>query len=148
MTPNITSAGRGRLMNYENIPTIISAVMAVLVAFGAGIKWMLGRMDRQDATEREWQAAERAKLEVLFSARITSLERQIGGQETELHRMQSELTSYVRHVGVLEGLLKANGIDFAYPTLIWWTKDGKMRGCACEKRETYRYVRQELGLKS
>lgn len=48
----------------------------------------------------------------------------------------------------LQPLLKANGIDFAYPTLIWWTKDGKMRGCACEKRETYRYVRQELGLKS
>jgi len=47
----------------------------------------------------------------------------------------------------LKPLLKANGIRFAYPTLIWWTKDGKMRGCACEKRETYRYVRVELGLK-
>jgi hypothetical protein len=45
----------------------------------------------------------------------------------------------------LRPLLKANGINFAYPTLIWWTKDGKMRGCACEKRETYRFVRQELG---
>jgi hypothetical protein len=47
----------------------------------------------------------------------------------------------------LKPLLKSNGIKFAYPTLIWWTKDGKMRGCACEKRETYRYVRAELGLK-
>ena len=46
----------------------------------------------------------------------------------------------------LAPLLKANGINFAYPTLIWWTKDGKMRGCACEKRETYRFVRRELGV--
>lgn len=47
----------------------------------------------------------------------------------------------------LKPLLKANGINFAYPTLIWWTEDGKMRGCACEKRETYRFVRRELGVK-
>lgn len=47
----------------------------------------------------------------------------------------------------LKPLLKANGINFAYPTLIWWTADGKMRGCACEKRETYRFVRAELGVK-
>ena len=46
----------------------------------------------------------------------------------------------------LKPLLKANGINFAYPTLIWWTKDGKMRGCACERRETYKYLRQELGV--
>lgn len=46
----------------------------------------------------------------------------------------------------LKPLLKDNGIKFAYPTLIWWTKDGEMRGCACEKRETYKYVRKELGL--
>ena len=48
-------------------------------------------------------------------------------------------------VSDLRPLLKDNGINFAYPTLIWWTKDGKMRGCACEKSETYRFVRSELG---
>jgi hypothetical protein len=47
----------------------------------------------------------------------------------------------------LKPLLKANGIRFAYPLLIWWTKDGVMRGCACEKPETYRFVRAELGVK-
>jgi hypothetical protein len=44
-------------------------------------------------------------------------------------------------------LLKDNGIRFAYPTLIWWTKDGKMMGCACERAETYQYVRKDLGVK-
>ena len=48
----------------------------------------------------------------------------------------------------LQPLLKANGVKFAYPTLVWWTKDGKMRACACARRETYRFVRKELGLAS
>ena len=46
----------------------------------------------------------------------------------------------------LKPLLKDNGVSFAYPLLVWWTKDGTMRACACEKRETYKYVRKELGL--
>jgi hypothetical protein len=49
-------------------------------------------------------------------------------------------------VDKLKPLLKDNGIGFAYPTLIWWNDKGQMRGCACEKRETYRFVRKELGL--
>jgi hypothetical protein len=46
----------------------------------------------------------------------------------------------------LRPLLKDNGVNFAYPTLIWWNDRGEMRGCACEKRETYRFVRRELGV--
>ena len=46
----------------------------------------------------------------------------------------------------LKPLLKANGINFAYPLLVWWNDKGEMRGCACEKRETYRFVRKELGV--
>ena len=42
-------------------------------------------------------------------------------------------------------LLKANGVNFGYPLLVWWTPEGEMRACACEKRETYRFVRKELG---
>ncbi len=45
----------------------------------------------------------------------------------------------------LRPLLKDNGINFAYPTLIWWDKTGKMRGCACEKAQTYGNVLRELG---
>jgi len=48
-------------------------------------------------------------------------------------------------VDQLVPLLKDNGINFAYPTLIWWNAKGEMRGCACEKRQTYRFVRKELG---
>lgn len=45
----------------------------------------------------------------------------------------------------LKPLLARNGVRFAYPTLVWWTRDGRMRACACERRETYRYLRKELG---
>jgi len=41
--------------------------------------------------------------------------------------------------------LKDNGVDFAYPTVIWWTKDGKMRACACTSPHSYGYVEKELG---
>ncbi|MEO8926955.1 MAG: hypothetical protein ABI306_07305 [Caulobacteraceae bacterium] len=45
----------------------------------------------------------------------------------------------------LRPLLKANGVNFAYPTLIWWTKAGVMHGCACEKAQSYGNVERELG---
>lgn len=52
----------------------------------------------------------------------------------------------------LRPLLKANGVKVGetglrYPTLIWWTKDGEMKACVCERPETYRFVRADLGAK-
>ncbi|MDP2010973.1 MAG: hypothetical protein Q8K11_12430 [Phenylobacterium sp.] len=50
----------------------------------------------------------------------------------------------------LRPLLKDNGVAVSeptgirYPTLVWWNAKGEMRACACEKRETYRFVRKEL----
>ena len=45
----------------------------------------------------------------------------------------------------LTGQLKDNGVDLGYPTLIWWTKDGKMRACACTSPQSYGFVEKELG---
>jgi len=98
-------------MDLTGIPAILSGLLAVGVAFAGGVKWMLLRMDRQDAAERAWQDAERKKLEALFTAQINSLEKQVDGQMAEIARLRGELTTYVRHVGVLEGLLTANGIE-------------------------------------
>ena len=41
--------------------------------------------------------------------------------------------------------MKRNGVRFAYPTIVWWTKDGRMRACACTDPRTYRFVEKELG---
>jgi hypothetical protein len=48
-------------------------------------------------------------------------------------------------VDKLSSELKDNGVGFAYPTLIWWTKDGRLRGCVCNDPRSWRYVEQELG---
>jgi hypothetical protein len=45
----------------------------------------------------------------------------------------------------LKGELRGSGVDFDYPTLIWWTKDGRMRACACTSAQGYGYVEKELG---
>ena len=36
-------------------------------------------------------------------------------------------------------------MSFAYPTLVWWTKDGHMRACACTSPDSWRFVEKELG---
>ena len=45
----------------------------------------------------------------------------------------------------LTPLMKANGVKFSYPLLVWWDGKGRMRACACDRPETYRFVRRELG---
>ncbi|HEX3407453.1 MAG TPA: hypothetical protein VHS81_09465 [Caulobacteraceae bacterium] len=41
--------------------------------------------------------------------------------------------------------LSANGVRFAYPMVIWWTKDGHMRACACASPQSWRFVEKDLG---
>jgi hypothetical protein len=47
----------------------------------------------------------------------------------------------------LRPLLQANGVRFDYPTLIWWTKDGKMEGCACRAQASWARMRGDIGAK-
>lgn len=46
----------------------------------------------------------------------------------------------------LTPLLKANGVAFGYPTLVWWAKDGRMEACACGAPQRRAPVRRDLGL--
>lgn len=48
-------------------------------------------------------------------------------------------------VDKLTPLLSDNGIKFDYPTLIWWTPEGKMEGCACVDARSYHFVAKDLG---
>ena len=45
----------------------------------------------------------------------------------------------------LTPLLRDNGISGGYPTLVWWSKDGKMQGCACTDPRGDRFVLKDLG---
>jgi hypothetical protein len=46
----------------------------------------------------------------------------------------------------LRPLLKANGVRFREPVLVWWTKDGKMQGCACTAPQSWGAERRDLGV--
>jgi len=53
-------------------------------------------------------------------------------------------------VADLAPLLKANGLKVGdgqvrYPTIIWWTREGVMKGCVCEQPQTWGAVRKDLG---
>jgi hypothetical protein len=41
--------------------------------------------------------------------------------------------------------LRANGVRFAYPLVVWWTKDGHMHACACTSPQSWRFVEKDLG---
>ena len=47
----------------------------------------------------------------------------------------------------LTPLLKENGLEMRYPTLIWTDAKGRLRGCSCEEPETYSFMRKDFGLK-
>jgi hypothetical protein len=44
----------------------------------------------------------------------------------------------------LQPLLAKNGVKPGYPTLVWWNDEGEMRACACDRPQSYRFVRKEL----
>ncbi len=58
----------------------------------------------------------------------------------------AELQRSEAFIRTMTPLLADNGVALHYPTLIWHDAGGQLRGCACEKRETYRFVRSELGV--
>jgi len=45
----------------------------------------------------------------------------------------------------LGGQLRDNGVNFDYPVLVWWTKDGRMRASACTSPQSLGFVEKELG---
>ena len=84
---------------------------------------MLTRSDREIEKTREaleTRYGERAKvleveLQAQYAARFATLEERTSSQKTELDRQRAVLETYVRHVGVLEGVLTAHNIE--YPKL-------------------------------
>jgi hypothetical protein len=40
--------------------------------------------------------------------------------------------------------LADNGVPFDYPMLIWWTRDNRLRACACADQRSWKYAEQEL----
>jgi hypothetical protein len=50
-------------------------------------------------------------------------------------------------VDKLTPLLKQNGVDFGYPLLVWWTKDGKMQAVVADDSRKTAHVLKDLGVR-
>lgn len=87
------------------------ASTAILAAFGGGIRWMVGRFDKQIEREHTAQQAARASLENQFAEQIARLEERLLGATEEAKMMRRSLEEYSRRVGVLEGLLRSHNIE-------------------------------------
>jgi uncharacterized protein HemX len=98
-------------MDLEQLKELIPLFIMGLTTLGGAVAYLLSRMDTKNQTEREYARNEREKLEKLFNEQIENLQNQAEAQNAEISQLRRELNTYVRHVGVLEGLLKAQGVE-------------------------------------
>ena len=98
-------------MEVEALKDLIPLFIAGLTTLGGAVAWLLSRMDAKNIKEREFEQLERGKLEKLFSEQINTLQAEVHNQNQEIGQLRRELSIYVRHVGILEGLLKSKGVE-------------------------------------
>lgn len=91
-------------MDFGTLPQLISGFTALIIAFGGGLRWMISWSDKR-------LTAVQAQLELQYAERFAMLEERVNNQEREIQQNREDLARYLRHVGKLEGLLTANGID-------------------------------------
>ena len=98
-------------MEMEALKDLIPLFIAGATTLGGAVAWLLTRMDEKNIKEREFEQAERAKLEKFFNEQINALQAEVYSQNQEITQLRRGLNTYVRHVGVLEGLLKSKGVE-------------------------------------
>lgn len=98
-------------MEMEALKDLIPLFIAGVTTLGGAVAWLLNRVDAKNIKEREFEQTERAKLEKFFSEQISALQAEVHSQNQEITQLRRELNTYVRHVGVLEGLLKSKGVE-------------------------------------
>jgi len=108
------TSGRTVRMEFD-WGAILGAFVTVVLAAGATTRWLVSRMDRMHGDDRRWDKEARDSLEVKFNAELKSIqgqfEAQIRQQGLEVDFLKTELHRYIKHVGVLEGILKSHDID-------------------------------------
>lgn len=98
-------------MAIETLKDLIPLVIAGITTLGGAVAWLLTRMDAKNIKEREFEQSERGKLEKFFTEQINALQAEVHSQNQEINQLRRELNIYVRHVGILEGLLKSKGVE-------------------------------------
>lgn len=91
-------------MDLGTLPEIITGFTALVIAFGGGIRWMISWSDKKVQKVQD-------ELTAQYAARFATLEERVANQEKEIQLNREDLARYLRHVGKLEGLLSAHGIE-------------------------------------
>lgn len=98
-------------MEIESLKDLFPLLVSGAATLGGAVAWLLTRMDAKNIKEREFEQSERTKLEKFFTEQINALQAEVHSQNQEIGQLRRELNTYVRHVGVLEGLLKSKGVE-------------------------------------
>lgn len=98
-------------MDLSELKDMIPLFIAGITTLGGAVVWIFNRMDNKNKLEREYEQLERDKLEKFFTDQISVLQSEVHSQNDEIIQLRRELNTYVRHVGVLEGLLKSKGVE-------------------------------------
>lgn len=80
----------------EYLPELLMAFVALLTALGGGIAWV-------------WQRVE--KIISDLKRKIDILEQKTADQAEQIFQVREENLRYARYVGVLIGIMTANGIE-------------------------------------
>lgn len=92
------------MTDYGSLPELITGFTALVIAFGGGIRWMISWSDKKVQRVQD-------ELQKQYTARFATLEERVANQEKEIQLNREDLARYLRHVGKLEGLLSAHGIE-------------------------------------
>lgn len=111
MTSHTNTYSRENTMDLQALNTLIPLLIAGLTTLGGAVVWIFNRMDSKSLQAKAFEKEERAKLEKLLQEQIKALQDEVHTQNTEIIQLRRELNTYVRHVGVLEGLLKSQGVE-------------------------------------
>lgn len=97
--------------NATTMPELVAAGLALMAAIGGALRYVITRMDAQAQLEREEQSKERDRLVASWNEKFALVQSQLNTTLEELGRLRRNNERYVRHVGALEGIMRAKGIE-------------------------------------
>lgn len=91
-------------MEATSLAEIILAISGASATVGMGVRWLLAFSEKRVSAVQD-------RLEKQYAERFQSSDELLAQLRKELEQCRRDLASYHRHVGRMEGLLLANGVE-------------------------------------
>lgn len=92
-------------MNAESLPAILIATGTLLTVLGAGVKWLIARVEKQVEIASAKEADARAELKEHFKSQIESLRENITELKSQLREAAKRESIYMHRVMTLENYI-------------------------------------------